>query len=388
MLSGIVAEKKTPVAYRVKESFKKTDLYRHGLVFANERVLASRDGVHSVPDELRTREFSVRFGTRRAATDALFGTGGGAKRTESEAATHEHRFTLGEAAAESYNVLLKAARETPFFRFDRIRRLFPHVASLRAFLSEPAYLGDVRVRVASGEETRGAEETLEACRAALREIGETLSAVRETYEGTKTFRDVPFREVFGDKTRLLSEVKEEGEGTSQAARDLPSHLRLDLSGEDWYAYNDNYGTTEEKSFVKFFHDEILPEYRKRFDTVFLVRNERQLPIFSFASGDRFEPDFLLFLRKKKGDKFEQRQIFVEPKGDHLLDTDAWKEEFLQDLRGNAKAKTKWADDGDYLIVGLPFYNRHHRMPSFRSAAAKAGDIPMEVAFPITMAAET
>ena len=57
------------------------------------------------------------------------------------------------------------------------------------------------------------------------------------------------------------------------------------------------------------------------------------------------------------DDFEQYQIFIEPKGTHLIANDAWKEKFLRELEDKAKI---FVDDDRYKIWGLPFYNRDKR----------------------------
>ena len=64
-------------------------------------------------------------------------------------------------------------------------------------------------------------------------------------------------------------------------------------------------------------------------------------------------DFLLFLKQKKGNK-NVHQIFIEPKGAHLLDKDKWKEEFLEELRDEKKTISLITDK--YRITGVPFYN--------------------------------
>ena len=99
-----------------------------------------------------------------------------------------------------------------------------------------------------------------------------------------------------------------------------------------------------------------------------MRNERLAPlaIYTFATGERFEPDYLLFLRKK-GQAYEQPQIYVEQKGTHLLDTDKWKEDFLLAIEQNAIPHTIYVDNTDYRIIGLPFYNQKNRMSEFRKA---------------------
>jgi type III restriction enzyme len=284
-----------------------------------------------------------------------------------------HEFTLAGAAAEgSWSILHKAAREFPALRFDRLKERWPALRSMREFLSGPDWCGSIRARVESGREERGAEETLEACRAALAPVADYAAKLRETWEGSREFTDRPVREVFTDKTRLLAEIKNEGEGTSQNDPSLPPALRYDLSDKDWYAYDDNFGTTEEKAFVKYFAERILPSYEPLYDDIRLVRNERQMPLFTFDGGERFEPDFVLFLRKKKSDRWETRQIFVEPKGTHLLETDAWKETFLEHIERNAVAAPRWSEWKDTILVGLPFFNRDERSATFRTAALRAG----------------
>jgi type III restriction enzyme len=88
-----------------------------------------------------------------------------------------------------------------------------------------------------------------------------------------------------------------------------------------------------------------------------VRNERQAVIYSFDGGERFEPDFVLFLQKKNGTGYEQFQIFIEPKGTHLIASDKWKEDFLLQLEAQASAVKTFADDNNYRIRGFAFYNR-------------------------------
>lgn len=57
---------------------------------------------------------------------------------------------------------------------------------------------------------------------------------------------------------------------------------------------------------------------------YVVRNERiaELAIYSFETGERFEPDFLLFVRKKRSEEALTYQGYIEPKGNQLLDNDA------------------------------------------------------------------
>ena len=114
----------------------------------------------------------------------------------------------------------------------------------------------------------------------------------------------------------------------------------------------------------------MPELRKKYDKVFLIRNERQLHIYSFKGGERFEPDYVLFLHSDKEDGYEQLQVFIEPKGTHLLEKDSWKEKFLLELEDKAVATKMFVDDNKYQIWGFHFYNEAYRMTEFAADMSK------------------
>lgn len=64
--------------------------------------------------------------------------------------------------------------------------------------------------------------------------------------------------------------------------------RYGLSDKSWFVYDDNYGTTEEKRFVRYFSTQV-DELEKVYETVYLIRNERKYHLYSFDDGKRFEP---------------------------------------------------------------------------------------------------
>ena len=47
--------------------------------------------------------------------------------------------------------------------------------------------------------------------------------------------------------------------------------RLDLTNESWYVFNDNYGTSEEKLFVKYFKTHIEPKLKEKNLEYYVVR---------------------------------------------------------------------------------------------------------------------
>lgn len=145
--------------------------------------------------------------------------------------------------------------------------------------------------------------------------------------------------------------------------------QLDLMQEDWYVFNDNYGTSEEKRYLRYFKAEIAPRLEAKDLEFFVIRNERipELAIYSFSDGERFEPDFLLFVRKHKNQTFVSNQVYVEPKGSHLLSNDRWKEIFLSEINNLAEVDNRYTFGNDYRIIGMPFFNEEERMGEFTKA---------------------
>ena len=94
----------------------------------------------------------------------------------------------------------------------------------------------------------------------------------------------------------------------------------------------------------------------------MLRNEKAVRIYSFDTGQAFEPDYLMFANDKKHGNTSW-QIFIESKGDQFAGDskefydgkEAWKEEFLNEITRRDEAKTL-IDDNRFRIVGLPFYN--------------------------------
>src|SRR6185312_1513487 len=147
-------------------------------------------------------------------------------------------------------------------------------------------------------------------------------------------------EVFKDKEIKVYKDSERADGQESL-----------IANEPWYAYNANYGTSEEKAFVDMFARR-FQNISQKFDNIYLIRNEREIKIIN-KSGKAFEPDFILFCKQKKGKELTY-QVFIEPKGNFLIGNDKWKEDFLNEIRHQKRTIEIHTDT--YLITGVPFYN--------------------------------
>ena len=78
---------------------------------------------------------------------------------------------------------------------------------------------------------------------------------------------------------------------------------------------------------------------------------------------------MLFLRETNGELLTY-QLFIEPKGKHLMDQDRWKEDFLKEIRAKCDSQLL-IENTKYSVVGVgAFYNEDHQ-DKFRTKFNKA-----------------
>lgn len=365
--NGLLDPETYTVTYRVKDEFKHSKFWHEGLVFSNRKLEKPAGADSSLPNRYRTEQVTVRAGNISANILHLFED---ENTSNNLASSHIHSSRFRELP---YNVLLGTADKSPAFRFNILKSKFPRLSSLREFLTGADYMGNVKVEVVTPSEViPTASDWQRGIRQALDNVTDYLLRTDKQYEGSTNFEAIPIRTVLRDKTLNLTKKDLDGVGTSQNEV-TDANLKLDLSNKSWYVFNDNYGTSEEKHFVRDL-SKMMDDLHVKYDEVFLLKNERfaQLAIYDFHTGERFEPDFLLFLRKKHASGYLQEQIYVEPKGSHLLEKDRWKERFLLELAGKAIPTKVYVDNNSYRIVGLPMYthNEPEQMERFSEQLSK------------------
>jgi len=359
--SGIMPDNQTEIKYTFKESFKQDDFYESALVFRNSWKEKSRKSINELLPSIRSKEYTVTVHTGKTAVDTMMST-----ISDTSVKTYTCRTTIKNIASQNFSIIHRALRRIDTFKFHTLQSYFPNVASLKDFILGESYLGGIKIIIESNEENPSAQTLFEACFYVLSKIGNEISAIKTVYEGTYEFTDAKFHEVFENKTLYITDPHGDGIGISQNAPTIPPDLKIDLSDKEWYVFNDNYGTSEEKAFVKYFST-FVDDLKKEYEKVYLVRNERQLALYSFIGGERFEPDYLLFLRRKNTSGYDQYQIFVEPKGDHLIEGDKWKEDFLLQIEKKGIPKKTFVDDNTYHVWGFPFFNKTKREREYTTA---------------------
>lgn len=357
---GIDLDKTVTREYILKEDFKHDEIYKSGYVFVNERLLKSRNEVTGLLPSVREKIYNVSIATGRSGEDIIMDDDSSQDKNPDN---YVYRTTIADIADINYAIVHKALCKYNVLRFNILKSYFPNLKSAREFIYDKDYLGYIRIHITSRYENPPIDILYAACIKVIGKIAGDISSIEETYEGSKEFTAKYIREIFKNKRCNYTDPHDGGIGVSQNDNSVPLVWKLDLSKEDWFVFEDNYGTSEEKAFVAYFKT-YVDSLKKKYDKVYLVRNERQLAIYSFDGGERFEPDYLLFLHSPKQDGYEQLQVFIEPKGTHLLETDSWKEKFLLQLEANAVPVIKFADDNTYKIWGFHFYNDGERSIEF------------------------
>lgn len=246
-------------------------------------------------------------------------------------------------------------------RYDIVSEKISGLVSLEGFLTGDKQLGGVKITVTAGVdryEKLTTDERLYIVEKLLALVANDIALNEKSFEGTKDFKPHPIKEVFDERIlRNYTITNNDAEfGISQSHPgsydQRGSQYYLDLSKEDWHAYDDNFGTSEEKKLVLLMK-KLIEELREKWDDIYLVRNEGSFKIYEFGKpGRAFEPDYVLFANDKRNASVSW-QVFIEPKGNHLIEHDAWKQDFLLKLSKEAKIV---GEDADTRLIGVPFFN--------------------------------
>ena len=221
--TGLVPEEPVRVTYRLKDSFKNSDIYKEGFVFVNDRVVKSREGVTCLPDKIRTQIYPYRCSSGRVNVGRLF---------EKEPSRIERPVQLPPIKLKDIDLNVSGKALRSFYStlsFDELHARFPHLKSLIEFITSPDYLGDISIiftSPASGKPSM--EDELGVCMLIFAEISKFIQSIKVSYEGTEEFRAYPIKEkIPQEKTRELAEDRVDGEaygeGVSQKAS-VPTFL--------------------------------------------------------------------------------------------------------------------------------------------------------------------
>jgi len=329
--------RKVKIDLKMKERFVASDFYDTGKIAINQKIECSDGNV--IPfDELSVQKYSVpcHLSSSSGTTVKIF-------EEEEMGVAEEQNAPVEKVVRLSQfptHVLRFALSYDDFFHFDKLVDLYPDLTSISDFITD--YLGGLEISFNGSEgriENISNTDYLLASQNILGKIKEEIKANMSEYESSDWIsKDV--KEVF-EKTVTITLEKDTTRHDGQSW----------VKGKRWYAHNQNHGTDQEIAFIETFNRQFDWRYLHKFEEVHILRNEQELSIYD-ESGRGFRPDFILFC-KERGTNLV-RQVFIEPKGEHLKQQDEWKEDFLKRIQTESNRLT--TDFGEILICAASFYN--------------------------------
>lgn len=345
---------------KLKESFKKTRTYTDGVVWMNKRLsyeqlLEQRQGslfdANFIP-----KSFEVKLPTHGVRDIEAFD-----EATYVSESLEALTFKFGKVIGN--NIVRTAINRNKKFSFDNLQKAFVGLSSVAGFIG---MLSDIDMRVECQYQLVNdltPDDKLYITEKLLHHIEKDLLVTEERFFGSEKFEQYKIKDLFEDNILRKYTINHQSQaefGLSQKNSAETQYFE-DLDNLNWYAYDDNFGTSEEKLLVRLIKD-LMTELEEKWTDIYLLRNEKAVKIYSFDKGQAFDPDFLMFANDKKTGNVSW-QIFIEPKGSQFLDADntfkngkeGWKQEFLRQISERDEARTL-VDDDRYRIVGLPFFN--------------------------------
>jgi type III restriction enzyme len=343
---GIISEGVEKKTITMKQRFLESDTYKKGFVLVNQQVRRTKTTDEEI-DTTFNRVIKAGLYNLRAR---------GLSDAEQNQIIAGHKTEIIKISEEYFAlpIIRKAlmSAEGNFFRFNNLVEHIKGIDSVDLLIEKYLPLYEIKYTYEDGKSIHllSAEEKLQLL------VGTILPEVRKSIDlnmprvtGSNKFRPVSLSTVFGKEKNiyLMSFPIEDpvtGEkvftsnderAKAQSDHDNPE-LQFDVKSAEWYAYSENYGTSEEKKFVKFLASQIdYLSSKYEGAEIYLIRNELDYWLFSPQDGRRFSPDYMLIVNDvKDGEMYYQ--VLAEPKGGHLLEQDAWKEEALVSLSDNSE----------------------------------------------------
>ena len=352
---GIIPARTIQKEIKIKADFKNKDFWKKGYIFLNSRKENLGKNVFALADAKAEFDHNAEINifqlpTREAIEKDLFvaGVGAGIK-----AKTEIREFKIADLGM---HIIRTALAKIPAGRFDELKKIFGNIESISDFISNEKYLGGIKIKVKgtlAQLENLLQVEKLDIAGFVIDKVLEIAGKERKEYYGTKEFKAHLIQKIFeNDKVLQLDSES----SRAQNMRDF------DFATREWFAQNEIWGTSEEESFLRFI-DEAVTKLKKKYQDIALLRNEQFFKIYSFADGETFYPDFVLFLTEKKTKQEVMYQIFIEPKGDQFLDAqntfeqskEGWKQKLLIEIEKSHTVDLK-LENKNFRLIGLPFFN--------------------------------
>lgn len=338
---------------KLKDKFRDTLFYKSGKIYKNKPMIKDYSKIKSFSD--------LKFTNKNMDYEIYSGKG------EVSLAFRDSKYDNSKIIKITKEIPLKdieshiiknALSKINFFEFDNLKNIFPKsIESVNDLIERKEFLAGIKINfigISDDITSITNKQKLDAVFTLLTEIKDTLNKNIVKYEGSD-FYEEKISKIFDNKTLKFNKNDPRLNGMEDF-----------IKYRDWYVFNANYGTSEEKACVKFIDTFIESDnFKGKYKEVYLIRNELHFTIHDFDTGEAFAPDFVLFLKDNKG-KHLIYQIFIEAKGDLFKDEngtfetgkEGWKQKFLLKIKDKFESQglKKFIETTNYKVFGVPFYN--------------------------------
>jgi len=345
---GLIDDGRIEKKFNIKRDFAESPFFKNVKIWKNEQIENPERKQKTVDylkenlelkfdlESLEIREQEIDFDKKDSDTERL-------NINDVNRQTHTVKIKDFEKHIFDKAVNIKSKKQNSLLRFESLQQEID-IESIEDFRTK--LIGDLKVKlvtVKSSFDEITNKEKLEVLLKALDMIFAELKQHINPHKGTE-FEAYSLADFFSEEVRKNVKKDEHSQ-----------RLEDELKYEDWYVVDQFYGTSEEKGLIEFIKDTII-NLQNKYKEVYLLRNEEQYKIFDFNTGQGFQPDFILFLKDKTNLHY---QVFVEPKGDNLLQKDEWKNLFLKEITEKySKKKVLKIEGKEYNLIGLPLFNQN------------------------------
>ena len=350
--TGALENNRAEKEVNVKKEFEETYFWKKGKIFLNKRNPADKSKLKGLKDFNIKRFYQYALPTYKIdeseAMEDRFDL------RQQDGTVGRYSLKVGEISG---NIARTALSRNKFFYFDNLKKFLPNLSSINDFLGKQEYLASVEIEISGRKDElekiknhhpESFEYILKALISVLAIISEEIAIESKEWSGSAEFSPEEIKKRLRNKKISFDAASNRVEAVN---------LAMDISRKKWFAQTDFWGTPLEVSFLEFFGG-FYDGLSEKYDDIALIRNELFWPIYNFSDGQAFYPDFVLFLRKKNGNKIDSMQIFVEPKGEIYAKAEPWKEQLLLAMENEGKIRVE-RENEKFKILGMPFYNKEN-----------------------------
>lgn len=328
----------------LKSSFKKSSVYRNGVFYYNE--------VEEIPEQDFDKLISYGIDTQNIyqvdLTKSVWEANYDAEVNNEEAQVKTIRVDeIGRKARKDPRLLNKAISRNRFYRFNTLKEYLPTLSSMDEFLFDEKWLGNVRldVKVEENRKDLTVEEKLQAIEKYLEMVQSKIVCNFKRSRGTNNFKPIKISEVLDDYSKKVP----------QSFNTFDMVIEPHKINEEWFAYDYAIVDRLEKSLIDLIRN-FVDEIKEKYKNVYLFRLDEQNTNFKLHDFGKdithfegFMPDFILYLENEES----IYQLYIEPKGEQLVERDKWKEKLLEKISPN---NIELIGENDKLyLYGVKFY---------------------------------